>query len=131
MWVQVECHSGWKADERSVRFRLEGHEYTAEEILDQWCGPDYSFFKVRTDDGNVYVLRHETAVLGGSGSLFRLGSPGGPVDNRFRFLNRSKASGVCWRMPSQQTGSFEIPRSGLRNVWIVSLWSERKHFERL
>ena len=60
-----------------------------------------------------------------------IGSPDGPVDNRFRVLNRSKASGVCWRMPSQQTGSFEIPRSGLRNVWIVSLWSERKHFERL
>jgi hypothetical protein len=29
-----------------------------EEILDQWYGPDDEFFKVRADDGNLYILRH-------------------------------------------------------------------------
>ena len=33
-----------------------------EEVLDQWYGPDDVFFKVRTDDGNLYVLRHNTSA---------------------------------------------------------------------
>jgi hypothetical protein len=28
-----------------------------EEVLDQWYGTDDAFFKVRTDDGNLHVLR--------------------------------------------------------------------------
>ena len=28
-----------------------------EEVLDQWYGPHDVFFKVRTDDGNLYILR--------------------------------------------------------------------------
>jgi hypothetical protein len=29
-----------------------------EELLDQWYGPDDVFYKVRADDGNLYILRH-------------------------------------------------------------------------
>ncbi len=69
MRVQVECYSGRKADERPVRFRLDGHEYLVEEVLDQWHGPEHSFFKVRADDGQVYVLRHEISVPDGEWDL--------------------------------------------------------------
>jgi hypothetical protein len=41
----VDCYSGGTADERPVRFRLDGHEYMVEEVLDQWYGPSDSFFK--------------------------------------------------------------------------------------
>jgi hypothetical protein len=30
-----------------------------EEVVDQWYGPDAAFFKVRADDGNLYILRHQ------------------------------------------------------------------------
>jgi hypothetical protein len=53
MKVQVECYAGRKADERPVRFRLDRHEYLVEELLDQWYGLEYVFFKVRADDGKV------------------------------------------------------------------------------
>ena len=59
MKLEVECYSGRKADERPVRFRLDGREYLVEEVLDQWYGRDDEFFKVRADDGNLYILRHE------------------------------------------------------------------------
>jgi len=36
MKVWVQCYTGRKADERPVRFRLDGHEYMVEEVLDQW-----------------------------------------------------------------------------------------------
>ena len=58
MKVEVVCYSGYKGDERPVRFRLGGQEYFVEELLDQWYGPDDVFYKVRADDGNLYILRH-------------------------------------------------------------------------
>jgi hypothetical protein len=69
MRVEVECYSGRKADERPVRFRLDGQEYFVEEVLDQWYGPDDVIFKVRADDGNVYILEHQTSELDADWSL--------------------------------------------------------------
>ncbi len=69
MKVEVECYAGRKADERPVRFRLDEHEYRVEEVLDQGYGPGDLFFKVRADDGNVYILRHETSVIDGEWEL--------------------------------------------------------------
>ena len=60
----MECYAGRKADERPIRFQLDEHEYIVEELLDQWNGPEHVFFKVRADDGNLYILRHETSVPG-------------------------------------------------------------------
>ena len=62
MKLEVESYSGRKADERPVRFSLDGHPYLVEEILDQWYGPQDSFYKVRADDNNLYILRHETST---------------------------------------------------------------------
>ena len=58
MVLKVECYSGYKADERPVRFQLGSQDHMVEEVLDQWHSPDATFFRVRSDDGNVYVLRH-------------------------------------------------------------------------
>jgi hypothetical protein len=59
MILRVQCYAGRKADERPVRFQLGEREYVVEEILDQWYGPDETFFKVRADDGNLYILLHD------------------------------------------------------------------------
>jgi hypothetical protein len=56
--LRVKCYSEHKADERPVRFQLGERDYLVEELLDQWCGPNDTFFKVRADDGNLYILRH-------------------------------------------------------------------------
>ena len=58
MRLQVQCYAGSKADERPVRFRLKDRDFIVEEVLDQWYGPGDAFFKVRADDGNLYILRH-------------------------------------------------------------------------
>jgi hypothetical protein len=57
-YVRVQCYSGTKANERPVRFELNGHEYMVEEIIDQWYGPEDTFFKLRTGDNNIYILRY-------------------------------------------------------------------------
>ena len=62
MRLRVECYAGVKADERPVRFQLGEHDYMVEEILDRWYGPDDEFFKVQTDDGNLYILRRSISA---------------------------------------------------------------------
>jgi len=61
MKVDVECYAGGKADERPVRFRFEGKQYSVEDVIDQWYEPDSIFYKVRADDGNFYILRRQTS----------------------------------------------------------------------
>ena len=69
MKLSVECYSGRKADERPVRFWLEGKEYRVETVLDQWYDPESVFYKVRADDGNLYILRQQTSLPGGAWEL--------------------------------------------------------------
>ena len=58
MVLRVQCYAGRKADERPVKFQMGEREFVVEEILDQWYGPSEIYFKVRADDGNLYILRH-------------------------------------------------------------------------
>lgn len=67
--LEVDCYSGRKADERPVRFRLEGRQYLVEEVLDQWYGPQDAFYKIRADDGNLYILRRESSSPEGAWHL--------------------------------------------------------------
>ncbi len=76
MKVQVECYSGRKADERPLRFRLDEHAYRVEAVLDQWYGPEDVFFKLRADDGIVYILRRQTSAPDGDWELVSFREPG-------------------------------------------------------
>ena len=69
MKVEVVCYSGYKGDERPVRIRLGGQDYVVEEVLDQWYGPEDVFFKLRANDGNVYILRRHSATPEGEWTL--------------------------------------------------------------
>lgn len=69
MKLHVDCYSGHKEGERPVRFRMGEHEYIVEEVVDQWYGPEHTFFKVKANDSNVYILRRETSAPEGSWEL--------------------------------------------------------------
>ncbi len=75
MKLDVECYAGRKAEERPLRFRMEGKQYEVEEVLDQWYDPDSIFYKVRAGDGNLYILRQQTSTPDGIWELvsFRQG----------------------------------------------------------
>lgn len=57
MRIRVECHAGYRGEERPIRFFLKQRSIEILDIIDQWYGPDYRYFKVRGDDGSVYILR--------------------------------------------------------------------------
>lgn len=69
MKLWVECYAGGKADERPVRFEIGEQVRMVEELLDQWYGPNDSFFKVRADDGNLYILRRDGSTPEGTWTL--------------------------------------------------------------
>ena len=58
MRLLVQCYAGQNTNEQPVRFQLRDRDFIVEEVLDQWHGPDDLFSKVRADDGNLYILRH-------------------------------------------------------------------------
>ncbi len=62
MKLSAECYSGRKADERPVRFWPGERQYHVEAVLDQWYDPESIFYKIRADDGNLYILRQETST---------------------------------------------------------------------
>ncbi len=62
--LKVECYAGYRADERPLRFTLgavTNRTYEVKEVIDQWYGLGYRCFKVRADDNNLYILRHDEA----------------------------------------------------------------------
>ena len=59
--VQVECYAGYRADERPVRFVLDGHPYEVTSVEDKWYSPGAAYFRVIAADGNRYILRHDEA----------------------------------------------------------------------
>jgi hypothetical protein len=57
--IKVECYAGYKADQRPIRFSLGGRVLEIEEIEDQWYSPSARYFRVRANDRNMYILRHD------------------------------------------------------------------------
>jgi len=57
--LRVECYAGYRADQRPLRFALRGHVFEITEVQDQWYSPGAIYFRVRADDGDYFVLRHD------------------------------------------------------------------------
>jgi len=60
--VRVECYAGYRGEETPRRFSLGERKIEVLEVLDRWLGPGHRYFKVRGDDGDFYILRHEAAT---------------------------------------------------------------------
>jgi hypothetical protein len=58
--VIVWCRSQGQ-DSAPFRFRLNDRDLFVEELLDRWWGGDTTYFKVRADDDNLYILNHRQA----------------------------------------------------------------------
>jgi hypothetical protein len=48
--------------EMPVRIRFDGREVEIVENVDQWYGPDYCYFKIKGNDGNLYILRFDEGL---------------------------------------------------------------------
>jgi hypothetical protein len=58
--IRVESGPGPAGGAIPRRFYLGRRLVEVAEVLDRWLGADRSYFKVRGDDGDVYILLHES-----------------------------------------------------------------------
>ena len=65
MQIHVETYSGYKADERPVRFVKDGKSLAVTEILRQWREPTEACYRVRASDGGTFTLRRHLHAKGG------------------------------------------------------------------
>jgi hypothetical protein len=59
--LKVDCYAGYKANQRPRAFSLGKKQLLIKKILDQWYGPDHTYFKVMAEDANSYILRYSEA----------------------------------------------------------------------
>jgi len=52
--IYVDAYSGYKANERPIRFHLDDHTYDIASIEDRWQQPNAEYFKVGSVDGKLY-----------------------------------------------------------------------------
>jgi hypothetical protein len=57
--IEVSCYAGYRYPERPLSFKLLERTFGVEEILDRWFGEDYIYFKIRAEDGKVYLLKYD------------------------------------------------------------------------
>ena len=57
--LRVECYAGYRGEESPRRFFLHQRKIEVLEILDRWLAPDHRYFKLKGDDGAVYIIRHD------------------------------------------------------------------------
>ena len=57
--INVMCYSGYKADERPIKFTLRKRTLFVEETIDRWYGPNNNYFKVLANDKNIYIIRYD------------------------------------------------------------------------
>jgi hypothetical protein len=58
--LYVECYADHKGEQTPRLMNVDGRKVFVQEVLDTWMGPDHRYFKVKGDDGDVYIIRQDT-----------------------------------------------------------------------
>jgi hypothetical protein len=59
MLVQVEIYVDERGAEKLRRFQLDDRTVEVADNIDQWHGAGYRYVKIRGNDGDLYILRHD------------------------------------------------------------------------
>jgi hypothetical protein len=61
MQIKVETYVDESGAEKLRRFRFDDRVIEVADNIDQWHGANYRYVKVKSSDGNVYILRFNEA----------------------------------------------------------------------
>lgn len=71
MTVRVECYAGHRGEETPRALVIDDRRVEVVEVLDRWLAPEHRYFKLKGDDGDVYIVRHDRASLSWELTMFR------------------------------------------------------------
>jgi hypothetical protein len=57
--VRVECYAGHRGEQTPRTLILGDRCIAVAEVVDAWLAPDYRYFKLRGDDRDTYLVRHD------------------------------------------------------------------------
>jgi hypothetical protein len=58
--LRVGCYAGHRADAEPRLLHIGRREVAVTGIIDRWLDPRHRYFKLRGDDGGIYLLRQDT-----------------------------------------------------------------------
>ena len=59
MSLKVRTYDGCKAPERPISFAIDDTQHFIEEVVEQWVGENYNYWKVKTDKKKYFVLKYD------------------------------------------------------------------------
>jgi hypothetical protein len=59
MEIRVECYDGYRGQEQPRLLLMGRRQIRVVEIVDRWLDPDHRYFKMRGDDGGLYIIRYD------------------------------------------------------------------------
>lgn len=57
--IAVECYAGHRGEQTPRTLILGERRVAVAEVLDAWLAPDHRYFKLKGDDGDTYIVRHD------------------------------------------------------------------------
>ena len=73
--LRVETAASGAVDALPARFYLGERAVRVVEVIDRWLGSDHRYFKVKGDDGDLYILRHDRLDAHWELTLFTSAAP--------------------------------------------------------
>lgn len=59
--IDVSCYAGYRGDETPKWLMLGDRRVAVSEVIDRWLDPRHRYFKLRGDDGGIYLVRYDVA----------------------------------------------------------------------
>jgi hypothetical protein len=75
--VNVECYAGHRGEQTPRTLTLGDRRIDVAEVVDAWLAPEYRYFKLRGDDGNMYLVRQDERSNTWELTMFRAQHVGG------------------------------------------------------
>lgn len=72
--IAVDCYAGYRGEQTPRAIALGDRRITVAEVLDQWLAPDHRYFKIRAEEGDLYIIRQDVASGMWTLTMFRRGS---------------------------------------------------------
>lgn len=57
--IGVECYAGHRGEQTPRTLILGNRRIIVSEVLDAWLAPEHRYFKLKGEDGNTYLVRHD------------------------------------------------------------------------
>ena len=74
--LHVECHAGHRGEETPRALVIGDRRVAVVEVLDRWLAPDHGYFRLKGDDGDVYIVRYSEATAEWEVTMFQRSGAG-------------------------------------------------------